>query len=261
MDRRSFLASSSVAGLAASSATAGLPIFVIENQIFEVRCYRLRYSKSDQFGRLAGFLESEHLPMTKRVGIVQGYFRVTLGEFTPRVYTLSAYDSLSDMGEKLAAKRADDAWTKAATSFGMDDAAPYDRVESWLLRAFDGMTTIEVPEPAAKPRTFDLRTYEQETFRDTQEKMRMFNEEEIQIFRDCGVNPLFFGETIVGSHMPSLIYMSFYPDMAARSKAWSTFGSSEGWQRIKNRPGWGNADIVSTVSNIHLAGLPFSPIR
>ena len=89
----------------------------------------------------------------------------------------------------------------------------------------------------------------------------MFNEEEIQIFRDCGIHPLFFGETIVGSHMPSLFYMSHYADMDARAEAWSTFGKSEGWNRIKNRPGWSNADIVSTVSNIHLAGLSFSPIR
>ena len=89
----------------------------------------------------------------------------------------------------------------------------------------------------------------------------MFNEEEIQIFRDCGINPVFFGETIVGSHMPSLIYMSHYADMDARAKAWSAFGRNEDWNRIKNHPGWSNADIVSTVSNIYLAGLPFSPIR
>ena len=89
----------------------------------------------------------------------------------------------------------------------------------------------------------------------------MFNEEEIQIFRDCGIHPVFFGETIVGSHMPSLIYMSHYADMEARGEAWSTFGKSEGWNRIKVTPGWSNAEIVSTVSNIHLAGLPFSPIR
>ena len=260
MDRRNFLTTSSAVGLAAGSA-AGAEGAAKDNQIFELRCYKLRYSKSDQYGRLTAFLESEHLPMTERVGFVQGYFRVTLGEFTPRVYTLAAYDSLADMGEKLAAKRADEAWAKAATEFGLHDDAPYERVESWLLRAFDGMKAIEVPEAPAKPRVYDLRIYEQETFRDTQEKMRMFNEEEIQIFRDCGVHPLFFGETIVGSHMPSLVYMSYYADMDARSKAWSTFGKSEGWQRIKNRPGWGNADIVSTVSNIHLAGLPFSPIR
>ncbi len=232
-----------------------------KNQIFELRCYKLRYSKSDQFGRLTSFMKAEHLPMTERIGLVQGYFRVTLGEFTPRVYTLSAYDSLADMGEKMVAKSADTAWTKAATEFGAHEQAPYDRVESWLLRAFDGMKTVEVPAVPDKPRAFDLRIYEQETARDTQEKMRMFNEEEIQIFRDCGINPVFFGETIVGSHMPSLIYMSHYADMDARGIAWSTFGKSEGWNRIKQTPGWSNADIVSTVSNIHLAGLPFSPIR
>ena len=260
MDRRNFLTSSSAAGLAAGSASASAA-GAGENQIFELRCYKLRYSKADQYARLTGFLEAEHLPTTKRVGLVQGYFRVTLGEFTPRVYTLSVFDSLADMGEKMTAERADTAWSKAADEFGSHDEAPYDRVESWLLRAFDGMKSIEVPELPDKSRAFDLRIYEQETFRDTQEKMRMFNEEEIQIFRDCGIHPLFFGETIVGSHMPSLIYMSHYPDMEARSKAWSIFGASDDWNRIKNRPGWGNADIVSTVSNIHLAGLPFSPIR
>ena len=61
--------------------------------------------------------------------------------------------------------------------------------------------------------------------------------------------------------MPSLIYMAHYDDMDARAQAWSTFSRSEDWNRIKNHPGWSNADIVSTVSNIHLAGLPFSPIR
>ena len=188
MDRRNFLATSSAAGLAAGSAAAAGPE-TGENQIFELRCYRLRYSKADQFARLTAFLESEHLPMTKRLGVVQGYFRVTLGEFTPRVYTVAAYDSLADMADKMAAKRADKAFSAAATKFGLHDEAPYDRVESWLLRAFDGMKAIEVPEAPAKPRTYDLRIYEQETFRDTREKMRMFDEEEIQIFRDCGIHP------------------------------------------------------------------------
>lgn len=259
MDRRNFLASSSAAGLAAGSAAAQEPHD--EHQIFELRCYRLRYSKADQYGRLTAFLEAEHLPMTQRLDIVQGYFRVTLGEFTPRLYTLSVFDSLAGMGERMEARRADRAWQRAAEEFGSQDAAPYDRVESWLLRAFDGMRAIEVPEAPDKPRLFDLRVYEQETFRDTREKMRMFNEEEIQIFRDCGIHPLFFGETIVGSHMPSLAYMSYYADMEARSQAWSTFGSSDAWNEIKNRPGWSNAEIVSTVSNIHLAALPFSPVR
>ncbi len=257
MDRRGFIAASSAAGATAAAAETDAG----GNQIYELRCYRLRYSKSDQFGRLTGFLQAEHLPMARRVGMVQGYFRVTLGEFSPRLYTLAVFDSFADMGRKLAAKADDRAWSRAAAEFGAADAPAYDRVESWLLRAFDGMKRIEVPAVPEKPRVYDLRVYEQESFRDTREKMRMFDEEEIQIFRDNGIHPLIFGETIVGSHMPSLTYMSYYADMDARRQAWAAFAGSDAWNRIKNRPGWSNAEIVSTVSNIHLAGLPFSPIR
>ncbi len=260
MDRRKFLAASSVVGIPAGSASAASHEHS-GNQIYELRCYRMRNSRADQYGVLTGFLEAEHLPMCKRQGVIQGYFRVTLGEFSPRVFTLSVYDSMADMGEKMEARSADKQWSKATEDFGSNEYPAYDRVESWLLRAFDGMKKIEVPEAPDKPRVYDLRIYEQETFQDTREKMRMFNEEEIQIFRDCGVNPLFFGETIVGSHMPSLIYMSHYADMDSRSKAWSTFGGNKDWNRIKNRPEWSNTEIVSTVSNIHLAGLSFSPIR
>lgn len=261
MDRRNFLASSSAAGLAAASASAA-ERETGGNQIFELRCYRLRNSKTDQFGRLTAFFEAEHLPMTKRTGIAaQGYFRVTLGEYTPRVFTLSAFDSLTDMDEKRKARAADKQWMQAADDFGAQDYPQYDRVESRLLRAFDGMKAIEVPDKADKPRAFDLRVYEQETFRDTREKTRMFNEEEIQIFRDCGINPLFFAETIVGPGMPSIAYMTHYPDMDARGKAWRAFASSDDWNRIKKVPKWANAEVVSTVSNTHLAPLPFSPIR
>lgn len=41
--------------------------------------------------------------MNAHGGVVQGYVHVTLGEFTPREYTLSASDSLADMGQKVRA--------------------------------------------------------------------------------------------------------------------------------------------------------------
>ncbi len=250
----------SAAGLAAGSAAAAERG---GNQFFELKEYQLRNSKADQQRRLVEFFESEHLPMTKRVGVAAaGYFSVYLGEFGPRLFSLAAYDSLGHMQEVIDARAADKAWTKAATEFGGDPRAPFDRVKSRLLRAFDGMKKIEVPKPNDQgPRMFDLRTYEAETFADLREKMNMFNSEEIDIFRKVGVNPLLFGETIVGEHMPNLTYMVYYDDMAARDKAWKAFLSHPDWVRIRSKPGWGNADIVSTVGNIHLRPLKFSPIR
>jgi len=260
MDRRGFLGASA-AGLAAGAASAAE---AGGNQFFELKEYQLRNSKASQQRRLVEFLESEHLPMTKRAGAAAaGYFSMYLGEFGPRLFSLVAYNSLGHMQEFLEAKRADEAWMKAADEFGADPNAPFDRVKSRLLRAFDGMKKIEVPKPNEDkgPRLFDLRTYEAETFADLREKINMFNTEEIEIFRKTGVNPLLFGETIVGDHMPNLTYMAWYDDMAARDKAWQAFLSHPDWIRIRSKPGWGNDDIVATVSNIHLRPLKFSPIR
>jgi hypothetical protein len=259
MDRRGFL-SASAASLAAGAASAAENG---GNQFFELKEYQLRNSKAGQQARLTKFLEAEHLPMTKRVGMVTaGYFAMTLGEFAPRVFSLAVYNSLGHMQETLEARAADKAWVKASTEFGSDPNAPFDRVNSRLLRAFDGMKKIDAPAASDKgPRLFDLRRYENETFADMREKMNMFNTEEIAIFRKTGINPLLFGETIVGDHMPNITYMAWYDDMAARDKAWAAFLSDPDWVRIRSKAGWGNDDIVATVSNIHLRPLNFSPIR
>lgn len=260
MDRRGFLSASAAAGLAgaASAAEPG------GNQFFELKEYQLRNSKAGQQGRLTAFFESEHLPMTKRVGMAAaGYFSMQLGELGPRLFSLAVYNSLAHMQEALDARAADKAWIKASSDFGSDPNPPFDRVKGRLLRAFDGMKKIEVPKPNDEkgPRLFDLRTYENETFADMREKMNMFNTEEIEIFRKTGINPLFFGETIVGDHMPNITYMAWYDDMAARDKAWAAFLSHPDWIRIRSKPGWGNDDITATVSNIHLRPFKFSPIR
>jgi hypothetical protein len=260
MDRRGFLSASAAslaAGAASAAETGG-------SQFFELKEYQLRNSKAGQQARLTAFFEAEHLPMTKRVGVAAaGYFSMTLGEFGPRLFSLMAFNSLAHMQETLDARAADKAWAKASTEFGKDPNPPFDRVKSRLLRAFDGMKKIEVPKlnDEIGPRLFDLRTYEAETFADMREKMNMFNSEEIGIFRKTGINPLLFGETIVGDHMPNITYMAWYDDMAARDKAWAAFLSDPDWIRIRSKAGWGNDDIVATVSNIHLRPFKFSPIR
>jgi len=260
MDRRGFL-SASAASLAAGASSAAEKG---PNQFYELREYKLRNSKAQQARRLQAFFEQAHLPMTKRVGVAAvGYFSVYLGEESPRLFTLTAYDSLGHMQEVLDAKLADKAWMQASDELGSDPNPPYDRVSSRLLKAFDGMRRIEVPAVSSdKPdRFFDLRTYQAETFRDVREKIKMFNTEEIEIFRKTGINPVLFGETVVGDKMPNLTYLVWYDDEAARAKAWQAFLSHPDWIRIRSKPGWGNDDIVADVGNTHLKPLPFSPIR
>ena len=74
----------------------------------------------------------------------------------------------------------------------------------------------------------------------------MFNDAgEIQIFRDSGLTPVFFGETLFGPLVPNLTYMVAFKDMVDRDKKWNVFRESPGWNEIK-----GLEQYKNTVSNI-----------
>ena len=259
MQRRHFLTASAAGGLAAGAAERP------SNQYIEVRRFQLRHSRALQPARLREFWEEHHLPMTKRndFGPV-GYFNVTIGADTPMLVMVLAHDSLADMEAKNARKSADKPWMRAADKIGSAVEPPFMRMESSLLRAFDGMPALEVPAvPAAgkAPRVFDLRIYQAETFRDVREKMAMFNQGEIALFRRVGVNPVFFGHAVVGSKLPNLTYMTWYEDMAARQAAWDKFIHSDDWKKMSSKPEWANEEIVSNITNVQMQPLVFSGIR
>ncbi len=260
MQQRSFLGTSA-AGLSTASAA---DVRKDSNQYIELRFFQLRNSKADQSKRLVGFLEEHHLPMTKRNGFGPlGYFQVYLGPDMPKVVMVTAFRSWNDVAEQRAARQADQKWRRAADAMGASDEPVFDRAETWLLRTFDGMPRLEEPaiEPGKASRFFDLRTYEAETYRDSAMKIDMFNQEEIKIFRRSGIHPVFFGQSIYGSRQPNLTYMVWYDDMRAREAAWKKFLADPDWIRIRNKPGWTNAEAVSNISNTFLRPLPFSPIR
>jgi hypothetical protein len=257
MNRRTFTATA----LAAGAGTAVSGSSKAGNQYFEFCFYQLRTSGAEQASRLAAFLRDCHLPTTKRLGIGPvGYFQVYLGPRMPCTITVTAYQSLADLETKRNRLRADKDWIKAVQDLG-SPAPAFDRVECWLLRAFDAMPQLEAPplKPDQPPRFFDLRIYESESFHDTSRKIEMFNEEEIKIFRRCGLNPVLFGETMFGSKIPNLVYMVCYDDWEAREKAWDTFRKDEDWARIRKEPRW--AGTVSNITNTFLQPLAFSPIR
>jgi hypothetical protein len=83
----------------------------------------------------------------------------------------------------------------------------------------------------------------------------------VGIFRRCGLQPVFFGETIFGANMPSLTYMVGYENMAGRDKAWSAFGADPEWQKLRARPELSDPEIVSNISNAILRPLAASEIR
>ena len=141
---------------------------------------------------------------------------------------------------------------------------PFVRYESRLMRAFAGHPAVEVPPgDASRPaRLFELRTYESRNAETLAKKIDMFDQAEIALFRSIGMAPVFFGENVYATRLPSLTYMLTFDDMAARTKAWNTFRSHPEWQRIQRDPRWtAEGGITTVTSATFLNPLPFSQIR
>jgi len=134
----------------------------------------------------------------------------------------------------------------------------YLRRESSLLVAFDAMPKLEVP--TTKPtRVLQLRTYESHSVMKGRKKVEMFNKGgEIAIFRRVGMNPVFFGEALIGSKLPCLTYMLGFDDKEAQDKAWAAFRDDPAWLELKAKDEY--KDTVSNITNLVLRPSPASQI-
>jgi len=82
-------------------------------------------------------------------------------------------------------------------------------------------------------------------------KVEMFNTGgEIAIFRHTGLDPVFFGQSLVGTRLPNLTYMLGFDDMDSKEKSWDRFRNDPGWKKLKAEPYY--KDTVSKVTNILL---------
>ncbi len=260
VDRREFLAATAVAAVSplpkldklAQSAT---------RQYIELRRYHLLPGTKQR--AFTTFVGEAAIPAMNRAGVGRvGAFTVVYGENAPSLLLVlvhRALDTVMSLRDRLAS---DTTYARAGAAIldaPMSDPA-FVRVESTLLRAFDAMPTLEpsVGAGASTPRIFELRTYESHSDRAALNKLKMFNAGEVPIFRRAGLTPVFFGETLVGANMPSLVYMLTFPDMAARDKAWTAFGKDPEWKTLSSDPQY--RDNVSAISDIILQPTPYSQI-
>jgi len=245
MNRRLFLSSS-----AALSASAYEPTQKKSNSLIELRYYKLRNTTDSMPKRLNDFLSQKQLPALKKAGITKvGFFGNVIGAGSPCVLQVSEFQSLSQM---------EATWDSVGHEVG-----DYVRIESSLIRSFNGFPALEMPaaEAGRAPRTFEMRTYESNTFNSLGKKIGMFNGGEIAIFRKTGLNPVFFGETIFGTNMPNLTYMLWYDSLAAREANWKKFVTHPEWDKLKMMPGLSDGEVVSNISNSILSPTDYSPIR
>lgn len=260
MNRRQFVAAS-----AATVATAGPLAAGAEAQqqggreYLELRRYHtLAGSKQRD---LHAFLGEVAVPAMKRAGIGPvGAFNVVYGENAPSIYLLMPHRTIESVAT-LRQRLADDAeYTRAGKAFleAPLSSPGYVRIDSSLMRTFSGMPKLEAPA-TDRARIFELRRYESHSDRAAVRKIEMFDRGgEIAIFRKVGLTPVFFGEAIVGPHLPNLTYMLTFPDMAARDAAWDRFREDPDWKKLAPDPYY--AETVSAISDTILRPTPYSQI-
>ena len=96
------------------------------------------------------------------------------------------------------------------------------------MLAFAGMPKIEFPAycQEKKPRIFELRTYESHSELKALKKVEMFNAGEIDLMREVGLAPIFYGQALIGRDLPHLTYMLSAENQEAHKKHWNAFGAS-----------------------------------
>lgn len=230
-------------------------------EYYELRLYHLR--RGPQTKMADDFFRDVALPAMRRAGIGPvGFFNVAVGPDSPTLYMLIPHKNLESFATASARVSADPEYRKAGVSFLNTPATnpAYVRSESSLLVAFEG-TKLEVPSPENKGRIFELRTYESHSKAANKKKIEMFAKMgEIAIFRRTGLQPVFFGETLIGSKLPNLTYMLTFPDMAARDKNWGAFIGDAEWKKLSATAGYTDPEIVTNISSAYLRPTAYSQI-
>jgi hypothetical protein len=258
MNRRDFVSASAAAGLAANAAAGAART----SAIIELRYFRLRNGAYVQ--KTNDFLGKYFLPAAKRIGVGPlGFFGAVIAPQAPFALALIGYPSLNAVLETADRMASDKEFQKGFEDFNSMSELSYFRMENSLLRAFPGWPEITPPpsEAGRAARIFEMRTYESNNLKAAARKIRMFDDGESNIFKRLGMNPVFFGETVVGQNMPNLTYMLSYDSLAHREELWKKFSADPEWQKVRSNPELADALVVSNISNAILRPLPFSPIR
>ena len=201
------------------------------------------------------------IPAYNRAGVEKvGVFNVSAGPDSPTLYVLLTHKSLDSVAAAADRLAADEEYQKAGAEFlnATSTDPSYIRVESSLMAAFHGMPKLDVP--AMKSRLFELRTYESHSKKANRKKIEMFERWEISIFRRTGLQPVFFGETLIGTRLPNLTYMLVFENQEAHDKGWASFIADPEWKEVRSKPGFTDAEVVCNISNVFLRPAAYSQI-
>lgn len=217
--------------------------------------------KEEQKTKVDAFLKNALLPAAGRLGIKPvGVFYPAEG-LSP-VYVLLPHPSMESIATLKPRLAQDSEFISAGAEFldAPASAPAFKRMETSIMVAFKGMPRIETPVKAPG-RVFQLRIYESPSAKTGLKKIEMFNDAgEIRIFREVGLNPVFFGQTLAGTKMPNLTYMLGFDSMDDQKAAWKKFGAHPDWKKLREMQEYSDKEILCGITNLSLIPAPYSQV-
>ena len=236
-----------------------------KQEFYSIRIYELKNKEQEE--RLDKFLQNALLPALHRQGIPQvGVFKPLSNDTaaTRRIYLLIPVSNLEKFSSLPAALSGDAQYLADGKDYldANHSDPPYIRIESILLQAFPGMPHHQAPvalKTGPSERIYELRSYESPTEKYHVNKVKMFNEGgEITLFKKLGFNAVFYASVISGAHMPNLMYMTSFENMASREEHWKTFSADPFWQQLRSSPKY--QDNVSHIDITFLHPTAYSDL-
>jgi hypothetical protein len=280
MKRREFLAAGS-AGLAAlTTATAlnaeetpllaqasrpspwRMPRAASRPQEFvEVRKYTVK--DADKRAKFIEILDKALIPALNRQGLKPaGVFvpRDSEEKYAQNVFVVIPHKTTATFVNVNAKLVADSVYRKdAAPIFETTSKDPvYTDYETFLLHSFPSIPVLEAPQ-LGPDRVFNLSLYRSFNIERNVAKIKMFDQGgELPLFREVGLNPVFFGNIVAGNRMPALMYMVGTPSLEKHGELWRAFGAHPKWAAMKDLPEY--ADTATEIDRVVLTPPPGSQI-
>jgi hypothetical protein len=252
MLRRSFLksAAATVGSLGLTQAAAAQTPST-DREYYILRRYSLVRGLENKV--LSQYFAHALVPALNRLGITRvGVFSEDVGPELPAFYVIIPSNNLSLLVSLETELQKDAEFVKAAEPYWSASAATpaYERIESSLLGAFHGWPKL-TPPPTGK-HILQLRTYESPSDAAHIRKIEMFHSGEYEIFARAGAKSVFYGDVLVGPHMPCLTYMLSFADMNEMNASWDRFLGDPQWKKLTAEQRFSYEEIVSRISNLVL---------
>lgn len=211
-----------------------------ERWFYQLKIYQIKDQQQEEM--VDHFLQKAYLPALHRQGIKSvGVFKPIEKDTLQKIYVLIPFRSLNQFEKLNQVLQGDQQYQSVGADYinAAHNNVPYRRIESILLKAFEGMPQPAKPKLTGpkKDRVYELRSYEGPTEKYYVNKVKMFNAgDEVGLFDRLGFNAIFYGEVLSGNKMPNLMYMTSFENKAARDEHWKAFGGDPEWKKLSADP-------------------------